>query len=217
MAVLTLAIIVVSAGASQSSDQMPAGRGVSVAEVGAQSRSMIGWTTFCEAQPAECAPEKLTPVRVMLTAAAWSELAAINDLVNREIQPIADDEHYGIYRMGIRNWWTYPDDGKGNCNDYVLLKRKLLIKAGWPKSALSMTVVLTPKGEGHLVLMVQTDRGDLILDNVHERVLVWNETGYEFIRRQADDDHNVWVSFRHGGASVLQTSSDIKLLRFNSR
>ncbi|WP_164255819.1 transglutaminase-like cysteine peptidase, partial [Stenotrophomonas maltophilia] len=88
-------------------------------------------------------------------------------------------------RMGIRNWWTYPDDGKGNCNDYVLLKRKLLIEAGWPKSALSMTVVRTAEGEGHLVLMVQTDRGDLILDNMREGILVWNRTGYEFIKRQA--------------------------------
>ncbi|WP_163367728.1 transglutaminase-like cysteine peptidase, partial [Enterobacter hormaechei] len=85
----------------------------------------------------------------------------------------------------------------------------LLIEAGWPKSALSMTVVRTAEGEGHLVLMVQTDRGDLILDNMREGILVWNRTGYEFIKRQADNDHNVWVSFRDGGAPVARTSSDM--------
>ncbi len=77
-----------------------------------------------------------------MDAAAWRQLRQVDRLANHQIEGVADDEHYGIYKMGIINWWTYPDDGKGNCNDYVLLKRKLLVEAGWPKSALLLTVVL---------------------------------------------------------------------------
>jgi predicted transglutaminase-like cysteine proteinase len=175
-----------------------------IAEVGASSAPMIGWLTFCEAQPVECSPKLLRPARVSLTSRAWDQLTTINRTINRAITPVADDEHYGIYRMGIRNWWTYPDDGKGNCNDYVLLKRKLLVEAGWPQSALPLTVVRTPSGEGHLVLMIKSDHGDLILDNLRDDILSWDLTGYEFIKRQADTDHNLWVAFRfrHAPAAV---------------
>jgi predicted transglutaminase-like cysteine proteinase len=32
--------------------------------------------------------------------------------------------------------WSYPDDGYGDYEDYVLLKRRMLIQAGWPREAL---------------------------------------------------------------------------------
>jgi predicted transglutaminase-like cysteine proteinase len=101
------------------------------------------------------------------------------------------------------NWWTYPDDGKGNCNDYVLIKRKLLIEAGWPKAALLMTVVVDHHGDGHLILMVRTHRGDLILDNMRQEILPWDRTAYRFVKRQSAFDPNAWVS--------IQADSDLRL------
>lgn len=164
------------------------------APVGPATRAPIGWSYFCNAQPKECAGSQITPVRVQLDASSWAELGTINRLANRAIVPISDEQHYGISRLGIVNWWTYPDDGSGNCNDYVLLKRKLLVEAGWPRSALLMTVVRDRADEGHLVLMVRTDRGDVILDNMRNDIVRWNETGYRFVKRQSDIDHNLWVS-----------------------
>lgn len=128
----------------------------------------------------------------------WAELQQINQLVNHEIQGVGDDDHYGIYKMGIMNWWTYPDDGMGNCNDYVLLKRKLLIEAGWPHSALLLTVVLDKHNEGHLVLMARTNDGDLVLDNLDDAVKTWSATGYTYIKRQSADDPNVWFRLEPG-------------------
>ena len=76
----------------------------------------------------------------------------------------------------------------------MLLKRKMLIDAGWPREALLITVVRDKKGEGHAVLTVKSDKGEFILDNQNESVVAWTETGYRFVKRQSQGDPNVWVS-----------------------
>jgi predicted transglutaminase-like cysteine proteinase len=166
----------------------------SFAPVGIAKPAPYGWFHFCAAQPDECEPAPLLPKMVQLTSQSWAELNQINMIVNRQIEPIGDEAHYGIYEQGILNWWTYPDDGKGNCNDYVLMKRKLLIEAGWPRASLLMTVVVDHHGDGHLILMVRTDRGDLILDNMTGDIVAWDRTGYRFVKRQSAFNHNDWVS-----------------------
>jgi predicted transglutaminase-like cysteine proteinase len=171
----------------------------SFAPVGIARPAPYGWLHFCAAQPAECEPAPALPELAQLTAGSWAELNRINTIVNGEIGPIGDEEHYRIYEQNILNWWTYPDDGKGNCNDYVLMKRRLLVEAGWPKSALLMTVVVDQHGDGHLILTVRTDRGDLILDNMRQEILSWDRTGYRFVKRQSELDPNNWVSIESGG------------------
>jgi predicted transglutaminase-like cysteine proteinase len=172
---------------------------VSFAPVGVARPAPYGWLHFCAAQPAECEPAPALPSLVQLTADSWAELNRINTIVNGEIGPISDEEHYRIYEQNILNWWTYPDDGKGNCNDYVLMKRKLLTEAGWPKAALLMTVVVDQHGDGHLILTVRTNRGDLILDNMRQEIVPWDRTGYRFVKRQSELDPNNWVSIDSAG------------------
>src|SRR5215207_11705837 len=99
-------------------------------------------------------------------------LATINRVVNQRIKPITDLKHWGVVDR-----WDYPDDGWGDCEDYQLLKRKLLAERGLPRRAMRMTVVQDDKGEGHAVLMVRTDRGDFILDNQRAAILPWTRTG----------------------------------------
>jgi predicted transglutaminase-like cysteine proteinase len=174
-------------------------RNASFAPIGDAKPAPYGWLHFCEAQPAECEREPMLPKTVQLTSQAWAELNRINTIVNQEIAPIGDEDHYKIYEQGILNWWTYPDDGKGNCNDYVMMKRKLLIEAGWPSTALLMTVVVDHHGDGHLILTVRTDRGDLILDNMRESIVAWDRTGYRFVKRQSEWNLNEWVSIQDQG------------------
>ncbi|MGN6571224.1 MAG: transglutaminase-like cysteine peptidase, partial [Pseudolabrys sp.] len=95
---------------------------------------------------------------------------------------------------GVVERWNYPDDGYGDCEDYVLQKRKMLIKAGWPREALLITVVRDKNGDGHAVLTVKTNRGEFALDNQESKILAWDKTGYRFIKRQSQSDPNVWVS-----------------------
>jgi predicted transglutaminase-like cysteine proteinase len=166
----------------------------SFAPVGMIKPAPYGWRHFCAAQPAECEPAPALPGLIQLTVQSWTELNKINAIVNKEIEPISDEDHYRIYQQNILNWWTYPDDGKGNCNDYAMMKRKLLIEAGWPMTALWLTVVIDRHGAGHLILMIRTDLGDLILDNMRKRIVRWNRTGYRFVMRQSELDPNNWVS-----------------------
>ena len=77
----------------------------------------------------------------------------VNAWVNESIKPMTDLEHWGVVER-----WNYPDDGYGDCEDYVLLKRRMLMQAGWPREALLITVVRDKKGDGHAVLTVKTDQ-----------------------------------------------------------
>jgi predicted transglutaminase-like cysteine proteinase len=159
---------------------------VSVGEV---TRPPIGWVQFCQDRPWECRAEATEPRDVELTPLARQELDRVNRFVNERIQPLTDLEQYGVIEK-----WTYPESGYGDCEDYVLLKRRMLIQLGWPREALLITVVRDKKGDGHSVLTVRTNRGELILDNQVEWILPWAETGYQFTKRQSQHDPNAWVA-----------------------
>jgi predicted transglutaminase-like cysteine proteinase len=88
----------------------------------------------------------------------------------------------------------------------VLEKRKRLMAAGFPRQSLLITVVRDKKGDGHAVLMVRTDRGDFILDNVEEEVRLWTDTGYRFIKRQSQENPVRWVSLGNVDTAVVTAS-----------
>ena len=164
------------------------------------AKLISGWVEFCHRAPAECAVDPDEPLTVALTPKTWKVIVATNRAVNATIKPITDQEHWGV---GDR--WDIPQDGYGDCEDAQLLKRKLLVKAGLPRRALRMTVVIDDKGEGHAVLMVRTDRGDFILDNKQTSVLPWNLTEYRFVKRESDDGRS-WVSL--GGVEPPLTTAN---------
>ena len=171
-------------------------------DVSGVTRAPIGWVEFCASQPTECATTPTTPRDVVLTPRAFTDLVRVNKWVNDTIKPMTDLEHWGVVEK-----WSYPDDGYGDCEDYVLLKRRLLISAGWPREALLITVVRDKKDEGHAVLTVKTDRGEFILDNQAEDVLPWSDTGYRFVKRQSQHDPNVWVAIGDPRPALLTAAS----------
>lgn len=157
--------------------------------LGDNARPPIGWIEFCTESPRECSGGASKPRDVVLSAQSWKDLARINKWVNSKIKPMTDVEHWGVVEK-----WSYPDDGYGDCEDYVLLKRKMLMRAGWPREALLITVVRDKRGDGHAVLTVKTDKGEFVLDNQNEDIVLWSDTGYRFVKRQSQSDPNVWVS-----------------------
>ncbi|MGX1305552.1 putative transglutaminase-like cysteine proteinase [Amorphus suaedae] len=146
-----------------------------------------GFVDFCTRFPVDC-QESGEPARaVVLTRDRWVELVETNRSVNRTVSPTTDQEFYGR-----EEFWTFPQTA-GDCEDYVLLKRHKLIGKGWPSSVLLITVVRDENGEGHAVLTVGTDRGDLILDNRTDVILPWNNRPYTYVKRQRIRNPRAWV------------------------
>ncbi len=161
----------------------------------------IGFVNFCRINADKCAANTNTHVRMTLSAEKRSELAGVNDRVNALIRPATDADLYGEVEH-----WTIPVN-QGDCEDYVLLKRQLLMESGWPSSALLITVVRDEQGDGHAVLTVRTRQGDLVLDNKQSRIISWAETGYEFVKRQSYRDPSAWVSLAPSEAYFARAAS----------
>jgi len=191
---LALAVLIGLAGAAEASGERGSSERASVdrtlfAAVGQETRAPIGWVEFCGENPGDCRGTTTAPRDIVMTQTAWKDLSRVNQWVNENVHPMTDMDHWGVVEK-----WSYPTDGYGDCEDYVLQKRKMLIDAGWPREALLITVVRDKKGDGHAVLTVKSDKGEFILDNQNEDVLLWTETGYRFVKRQSQHDVNVWVS-----------------------
>ena len=157
--------------------------------VGEATRAPIGWVEFCVEYDPECKTKPSAPRDVVLSSQAWKDLVRINRTVNTNVKPMTDMDHWGVVER-----WNYPDDGYGDCEDYVLAKRKMLMQAGWPREALLITVVRDKNNDGHAVLTVKSDKGEYVLDNQTDDIVLWSDTGYRFVKRQSQSDPNVWVA-----------------------
>ncbi len=157
----------------------------------------IGHYEFCRSYPDECRSKTGDTGPAALSEDAWRAILDINYTVNTSIEPLTDQEIYGVEER-----WAYPRS-VGDCEDYALLKRKLLIDRGFSPADLLMTVVLQPNGEGHAVLTVRTDHGDFILDNMRNKVLLWSDTEYTYLKRQSADDPGRWVKLQDGRATAV--------------
>lgn len=167
----------------------------------AEAPPIAAWSEFCRLSPAECAFDAAEPETIAATPEILDLVRAVNAYVNRTVSPITDPEY-----RGVSDRWEYPSEGLGDCEDYQLLKRRLLVEAGLPKRALLMTVVINEQGEGHAVLTVRLDREDLILDNQTNAILRWDRTGYEFIKREAPT-RTGWAYVKPGPETPVVTAA----------
>ena len=159
-----------------------------------QANPPYGFVQFCDSFPKECVAGDSTDGRFDANPERLVELDAVNRHINTTIEPVTDQELFGV-----AEWWAVPTlradgSGKGDCEDYALLKRQILIKRGWPVSSLLMTVVRDEKGDGHAVLTARTAQGDFILDNKTSDLKLWSQTPYKFVMRQSYLNVKVWMS-----------------------
>ncbi len=144
-------------------------------------------------------------VRVNLDQPTMEMVIALNDRVNHAIKAETDQEIYHV-----ADYWTAPGVGpgaRGDCEDFALEKRRLLIESGIPSQALSIAIVRTPAGEVHAVLVLSAQQGDYILDNLHGEVKAWQLTGYSWISRQAPGNDLGWVSLVPANPVHMETAS----------
>ena len=212
-AILPLSAMLAVAGISTSSASADAGRvksaerSQSFMRVYGQAAPPYGYVHFCQRMPAECLGGPIAEARFVATPERLAELDDVNRVVNAAIEPATDMELYGV-----EEYWTLPVT-KGDCEDYALLKRHILIKRGWPVGSLLMTVVKDDKGEGHAILTARTAQGDFILDNKVATVQPWHRSGYEFIMRQSYINPNVWMSLDPKEAQSPMALSGVKSKR----
>ncbi|MFD1744310.1 transglutaminase-like cysteine peptidase [Rhizobium helianthi] len=157
----------------------------------------IGHYEFCQSYPSECIPSEPDRGPLPLTEERWRKILDVNYTVNTTIKPMTDMELFGVEER-----WAYPTTA-GDCEDFVLLKRKMLINQGIPASDLLITVVLQPNGDGHAVLTVRTDRGDFILDNMRNKVMLWSDTEYTYLKRQSEQNPGAWMKLQDGRANAV--------------
>ena len=160
-----------------------------------------GFAAFCARSPEHCSapPES---AEVASVAANWTEIDRINRGVNDAVQSESDEKHFGR-----SEYWTIVSDGRGDCEDFALTKKQLLLAAGIPARSLRLAVATTLRGERHSVLTVATDRGDFVLDNLTNDILAWNQTGYAWVSRQDGHSAMGWVMFNDSSEN-LHTASN---------
>jgi predicted transglutaminase-like cysteine proteinase len=163
------------------------------------ARAPYAWNDLCKRSASACHVDTREAESVEMTPKLWKTLVTLNTRVNREIEAVTDQDHWGVVDR-----WDLPEDGRGDCEDYALLKRKRLVEAGVPRRALLMTVVIDEENAGHAVLMIRTDRGDFILDNKRNAILPWNQTGYVYVKRESQM-RTGWTSL--GGLSTSTVAS----------
>jgi predicted transglutaminase-like cysteine proteinase len=166
---------------------------------GSLTSQPIGHYEFCKRNASECAIRSRDVTPLKMSSELLRRLEKLTVTVNQAIKPKSDLELYGK-----EEYWTYPVDA-GDCEDYALAKRRVLMEDGISASNLLLTVLRRPNGDGHAVLTVRTDGGDIVLDNLTDMVLNWDETGYTYLKRQAIDHTGRWVSIRDGDTPLVSS------------
>lgn len=109
----------------------------------------------------------------------------VNTRVNNAVEHLSDLENHGT-----ADYWTLPSNGRGDCEDFALQKMKELLAAGVAPKRLLMAVALYRRGENHAVLILRLDSGDLVLDNLTNRIRSPDRTGYRFLAMQSEEDRS---------------------------
>jgi predicted transglutaminase-like cysteine proteinase len=145
----------------------------------------FAYARFCLRYPSDCTVHGTQARADGAEPPQWADVLDVNAEVNRLIRP--ERKPGGVVEQ---QWLLSPKFG--DCNDYAVTKRHELLQRGWPSGALLLGEVATARGERHLVLVVRTDRGDSVADNLSAYIKPWSETGYQWIRIQSPTNPKFW-------------------------
>lgn len=160
---------------------MIAGVFVSIISVAEPIGSFPEYIKFCSRYSDQCVNDSNVSVLVY-SDDLINLLNRVNIDINKRIRP---DNNKDGYHWSLETL-------SGNCNDYVVQKRAVLHDYGISFNNLLMVAVYTSSGIGHMVLVVRTDRGNFVLDNLRNRIVLFKDSGYTLIRMQSVSDINLW-------------------------
>ena len=154
----------------------------------------MAYTEFCLRYQDDCHPRIMfRGGPVQLTEHRWTDRREVNKAVNQDIIPERNE-----LGLAAETWLISPD--RGDCNDYAVTKRHQLLDRGWPARALLLSEVVIASGEHHLVLVVRTKNGDLVLDNLNPQIKPWSRVPYRWVRIQKPDNTRLWATIGVHGA-----------------
>ena len=162
---------------------------------------------FCLRYPTDCKSTGIEDERITLTAETSELLKRVNRSVNLSIAPRSKN-----YGPNLEDEWTIAPD-RGDCNDYAVTKRHELVESGLPSKALRLSVVTTAAGIGHLVLVVATTKGDVVMDNLTEAIRPWQSTNYHWLKIQSATDARFWYGVKASadGVSASENEQRVRL------
>jgi predicted transglutaminase-like cysteine proteinase len=160
---------------------------------------------FCLHYPSDCKSNPAESERIELSAEISDLLRRVNRSVNLSITPTIKS-----YGPELQDGWTIAPI-TGDCNDYAVTKRHELLESGLPAKALRLSVVKTSSGIGHLVLVVATTKGDIVMDNLNEVIRPWQSTDYHWLKIQSANDARFWHDVKAPDTSVSQADRKVRL------
>jgi predicted transglutaminase-like cysteine proteinase len=162
---------------------------------------------FCLRYPSDCKSTPAENESIDLNTETLGLLKRVNHDVNMSIVPKVKD-----YGSNLEDSWTISPD-MGDCNDYAVTKRHELLDSGLPSKALRLSVVKTSSGIGHLVLVVVTTKGDIVLDNLTEVIRPWQSTNYHWLKIQSATDAKFWHEVKAPaiGPTLAQADQRVRL------
>lgn len=166
---------------------------------GNRSIAPFAHVLFCVKNADQCLDTGGAEIAV-LDRRSRAELKRVNAAVNRAIRPTSDADDRDVWSVDVT---------KGDCEDYALTKRKRLIDMGWSSKALRIAIARTAWGEGHAVLVVKTDMGDLVLDNRTNAIKPWRAAGLTWLKIQSGENPRIWFDVnRQDNAPMALVSGD---------
>jgi predicted transglutaminase-like cysteine proteinase len=156
----------------------------------------VAYSRFCVQYKDDCEVRRMAfrrPRPEALNKDHMQDLLTVNREVNRDITPKAD-----VGGVLDERWRISPSAGA--CHDYAVTKRHELLERGWPSRSLLLAEVVVPSGKHHLVLVVRTDDGDLVLDNLAAGIRSWARSSYQWVRIQSPSNPNIWSTIAHASA-----------------
>lgn len=193
-AMLLLATVLATTGSARADLAMLLPESGSFMRIHGTTTAPTGYQSLCKRQASLCMTATQPNQRAEINSNTWRQLAEVNAIANATVEPKSDLDIYGV-----SEYWALPGR-TGDCEDYALLKQAMLVERGWPLSALVITVVRDESGQGHAVLTARTLSGDFILDNRREEIVAWDESPYEFVKRQSAMDPNIWMALEPASA-----------------
>ena len=183
LAALCLPLVLLIPQTAASEDGYLQARMVMPAPKGAQQ--------ICQTYQWACAAQR---TRAVGSSAELALVLDINTKVNTTTRAVTDASQYRRAEL-----WSLPTSAGGDCEDFALLKKRELVRLGVDPGRLLLATVLDRRRVPHAVLVYRSHKGDLLLDNLTDKVVNWRSSGYVFLRMQNPDSPDQWVGgFRMG-------------------